>query len=209
MGTATPNYNDSVFINCPFDKEYLPLLQAIVYTVYRCGFYPQSALGDDNALENRLSKIENYIENCRYGIHDISRTEVNVNSLPRFNMPFELGIFFGAKKFGNRNQKLKNALVFERVKYSYQQYISDLNGIDTKAHNADPKIIIKETRNWLKTSSRRESIPGYKAIISEFLIFQNTLPDIAKNLDLDVNDIPFNELCYIVEEAIRKQTNLL
>jgi hypothetical protein len=209
LSTAAPDYNDSVFINCPFDKEYLPLLQAIVYTVYRCGFHPQSALGDDNALVNRLSKIEHYIENCRYGIHDISRTEVNVNSLPRFNMPFELGIFFGAKKFGSRTQKLKNALVFERVKFSYQQYISDLNGIDTKAHNADPGIVIRETRNWLKTSSRRDSIPGYKAIISEFTIFQNTLPDIAKNLDVDVADIPFNELCYIVEEVIKKQTNLL
>lgn len=209
MSTASANYNDSVFINCPFDREYLPLLHAIVYTVYRCGFYRQSALGDDNALENRLSKIEKYIENCRYGIHDISRTEVNVNSLPRFNMPFELGIFFGAKKFGNRNQKLKNALVFERIKYSYQQYISDLNGIDTKAHNANPETVISETRNWLKTSSRRESIPGYRAIISEFIIFQNTLPPIAKNLGLDVNDIPFNELCYIIEEAILKQTNSL
>ncbi|HTI92179.1 MAG TPA: hypothetical protein VL727_16410 [Puia sp.] len=33
-------YNDSVFINCPFDDEYVPILRAIIYTVYRCGFSP-------------------------------------------------------------------------------------------------------------------------------------------------------------------------
>ena len=85
-------FNDSIFINCPFDEDYSPLLRSIVFTVYRCGFLPITALGEDNGLENRLLKIQNCIENCRYGIHDISRTLLNENDLPRFNMPFELGI---------------------------------------------------------------------------------------------------------------------
>jgi len=101
------NYDDLVFINCPFDDVYKDMLYAIVFTIFRCGFTPQSALGEDNALHNRLSKIEKLIEECKYGIHDISRIEANKNALPRFNMPFELGIFFGAKKFGNKIQKAK------------------------------------------------------------------------------------------------------
>ena len=112
-------------------------------------FVPRSSLETENALENRLSKIEKLIEDCKYGIHDISRTEVNAGALPRFNMPFELGIFFGAKKFGGLKQKRKTALVLEHTRYLYQQYISDLNGIDIKDHNNDPEKVIKIIRDWL------------------------------------------------------------
>ncbi len=104
------NYEENVFINCPFDIDYASNFQAITFTVYRCGFFPVSALSEDNALHNRLSKIEKIIETSKYGIHDISRTELNSSGLPRFNMPFELGVFFGAKKYGNKYQKRKNAL---------------------------------------------------------------------------------------------------
>ncbi len=34
------------------------------------------------------------IEQCRYGIHDISAVAIDSNTgLPRFNMPLELGLF--------------------------------------------------------------------------------------------------------------------
>ena len=102
-----PSYNDSIFINCPFDDAYRDKLEAIVFTVYRCGFFPISALSEDNALDNRLTKIQRLIRKCRYGVHDISRIEPNHKGYPRFNMPFELGIFFGAITFGRDSQKKK------------------------------------------------------------------------------------------------------
>lgn len=37
MGTA---YHQSVFINCPFDLQYQPLFEAIVFAVSNCGFIP-------------------------------------------------------------------------------------------------------------------------------------------------------------------------
>lgn len=202
---ASPGYNDNVFVNCPFDAEYTQLLQVIIYTVYHCGFVPQSALGEDDATDNRLDKIIRIIENCRYGIHDISRIELNSAGLPRFNMPFELGIFFGAKRLGDNEQRNKNALVFEKVKFSYQQYISDLNGIDTKAHNNDPNIIIRDIRNWLATASRRKTIPGYNVIKQEYNEFKLKLPEIVKIAGLDIDDIPFNDYCKIVEEAVKRK----
>lgn len=116
-------YNDSVFINCPFDQDYIPILYAGVFTIYRCGFVPITALIENNGLQNRLSKIEQCIEDCRYGIHDLFRVELSSNNLPRFNMPFELGIFFGAKHFGDNYQKLKTALIFDKDRYRYQQFI--------------------------------------------------------------------------------------
>ena len=199
----SPKYSDSIFINCPFDDEYTPLLRSIVFTVYRCGFLPVTALAEDNGLENRLTKIEKCIDNCKYGIHDISRTELNINHLPRFNMAFELGIFFGAKKYGSKEHKAKNALIFDTEKYRYQEFISDLNGVDIKAHGNEPNIIIRKIRDWLSTSSRRTSLPSTLILQRDFLIFQNNLPAIAERLQLDINDIPFNDYCLIGEEAIK------
>lgn len=203
--SAEATYNDSVFINCPFDPAYMPLFHAIIYTVYRCGFIPQSALGEDDGSDIRLDKIIRCIQNCRYGIHDISRTELNDHQFPRFNMPFELGIFFGAKRFGDKTQKNKNALVFEKIKFTYQQYISDLNGIDTKAHNNDPNIVIRNIRDWLKTASRRTTIPGHALIQREYEEFRRKLPAIIEITGLDIQDIAFNDFCQIVEEAVRKK----
>lgn len=104
------HYNDNVFINCPFDAKYKSLFDAMVFAVHDCGFIPRCAREEDDASEVRIDKIYNIIADCRYGIHDISRTELDEDSnLPRFNMPLELGIFLGAKKFGTEEQKRKNA----------------------------------------------------------------------------------------------------
>jgi len=35
-----PEYEQSVFINCPFDPEYAPLFEAIVFAVHDAGFRP-------------------------------------------------------------------------------------------------------------------------------------------------------------------------
>ena len=195
-----PQYNNNVFINCPFDALYSKNFHAIVFTVYSCSFKPLSALSEDNGTDNRLQKIQNLIENSRYSIHDISRTELNAHGFPRFNMPFEAGLFFGAKRFGDKDQKNKNALIFEKTKFSYQNYLSDLSGIDTKAHENNTDIIIQGIRDWLKTSSRRVTIPGHLIIIENFQKFQGDLPAILSVMNLEMDTLPFNDLCLIVEE---------
>ncbi len=208
MAKESEGYQDRVFINCPFDESYMPLLQAIVYTVYRCTFLPISALSEDDGSDNRLDKIYRLIANCRFSIHDISRTELNIYGLPRFNMPFELGLFFGAKKFGGAAHRSKNAIVFESVKFEYQKYISDISGIDTKAHgNSDIEIVI-QIRNWLKTATNRKTIPGTEMLLADYLDFKEKLPSIAERLSLDINAILFNDFCEIVEYAIEKRLEI-
>ena len=198
-----PDYNNSVFVNCPFDPDYTPILRAIIFSIYRCGFFPVTALAEDNGLDNRLAKIERLIEGCKYGVHDLSRTELNIHGLPRFNMPFELGIFFGAKKFGNDNQKNKVAIILDSDENRYTEFITDLRGIDIKAHGNNTNTAIKIIRDSLRTASRRATIPGHVIITREYNNLLANLPDIADNLGLDINDIHFNDYCYIVEEAIK------
>lgn len=197
-----PKYDDSVFINCPFDKQYQPILQAIIYSVYRCGFYPRTAMEEDDGLENRLHKIMRIIRLCKYGIHDISRIQLSPNKFPRFNMPYELGLFFGAKYYGTGLQKLKQTLVFEKDKFSYQHFISDLNGIDTKAHGNNPHAVIVKVRDWLKTNSKRTIIPGSALISEEYKEFLRKLPVIVERMNLDVRNLPMVDYTIIVEEFI-------
>ncbi|UYQ93416.1 hypothetical protein MKQ68_25370 [Chitinophaga horti] len=200
-----PAYNDKVFINCPFDDDYRPLLHAMIYSIYRCGFFPVAALSEDDGTDNRLDKIIRCIRGSRYGIHDLSRTEVNGNNLPRFNMPFEAGLFYAAKYFGSKSDKVKFGLVFEKTKYLYQQYISDLNGIDTKAHKNDPVVVLEKVRDWLKTSSKRITVPGNAKLKKDYNEFLTRLPIILEDLELELDSLLFNDYCQIVEEAVREK----
>jgi hypothetical protein len=203
---ARPGYNDSVFINCPFDDDYKPILRAIVYAIYRCGFFPQTALDEDDGTDVRLFKIIRKMRACRYGVHDLSRIELNPAALPRFNMPFELGVFFGAKHFGDAQQNRKNALVLERDKYIYQQFISDLNGIDTKAHNNDPVTAMTRVHSWLNAASRRKkTIPSEPALRRQYNEFNLLLPDLAAETEYTVETLPFLNLMDIVQEVVTKQ----
>ena len=198
------SYTDSVFINCPFDVEYEPLLKGMLFTIYRCGFVPRSAMEEDDASDIRIEKITRLISMCKFGIHDISRTELDKkHGLPRFNMPFELGLFWGAKKWGKKLSKEKVALIFEKEQYTYQKYFSDLNGADIKAHNNNVEQVIKAVRNWLRTTSGRSSIPTAALIIKDYIDFeQNRLPVMLKESGATVQDLTFNDYCAYVNAAL-------
>ncbi len=202
------HYNDNVFINCPFDANYKPLFDAMVFAVHDCGFIPRCALEEDDASEVRIDKIYSIIADCRYGIHDISRTELDEGSnLPRFNMPLELGIFLGAKRFGVEEQKKKKCLVLDREQYRYQQFISDISGQDIQAHNNSSREVITRVRNWLRTASRRETIPSGSIIWRRYQEFIEKLPQTAQECQLTVEDLIFNDYILLVAQWLESEGN--
>ena len=149
------DYDLSVFINCPFDEGYRPLFHALIFAVSDCGYIPHCSLEVYDSGRNRIDKIFELVESCRFGLHDISRTELDPGSnLPRFNIPLELGIFLGAQRFGTRVHKRKNCLIFDRERYRYQQFISDIAGQDIAAHHNDLRALIAMVRDWLSTRVR-------------------------------------------------------
>ncbi|MCY3552749.1 MAG: hypothetical protein OXH39_20010 [Candidatus Poribacteria bacterium] len=193
-------YNDNVFVNCPFDIAYKRLLDAIIFAVHDCGFVARCALEEGDASQVRIDKIYNIIEDCRYGIHDISRTELDETlRLPRFNMPLELGIFFGAKRFGGRKQKKKKCLVMDRELHRHQKFISDIAGQDVPAHNDSSEKVVRIVRDWLSTASGRRTIPGGSIIWRRYQSFLNDLPQVAQELRLEVEDLEdFNNYILVV-----------
>jgi hypothetical protein len=181
-----------VFINCPFDTDFLPRFQALVFAVRACGFRVRCALEMDDGGETRIDKLYRIIDESRYSIHDLSRTELDpINRLPRFNMPLELGIFLGAKRFGGEDQKIKRCLILDVEQYRYQRFISDLAGMDIKAHGADVRMIVRIVRDWLVTVSRRQKLPSPDLILASYDGFVTALPTLVKEMGLDGGNLIF------------------
>lgn len=199
------DYHDNVFINCPFDSKYQPVFEALVFAVHDAGFVARSALEINDATQNRYDKILRIISECRYGVHDISRTEPDSTTLlPRFNMPLELGLFLGCKRFGNRTQRTKSCLIMDREPYRYQRFISDLAGQDIYSHENNPEKAIGLVRSWLRTESKRSGIPGREAMSVRYRRFRGELPRICAVLEIQVEELTFADYFEAVVEWLNK-----
>ena len=152
--------NRNVFINFPFDKDFAPCFEALVFTITACGYVARCALEDRDGAKIRFVKLANLISECRYTIHDLSRVELNINDLPRFNMPFELGLVFGAKHFGTKAQREKSALIMVRKQFVLSEYLSDLAGSDPDAHAYEPREIVRIVSRYLHRTPDGRSLPG-------------------------------------------------
>ena len=192
-----------VFINCPFSPDYRNHFQAIVFAVIRSGFTPRCSAEDDDAGEVRIEKICRIIAECRYGIHDISKTEPDPGSgLPRFNMPFELGLFLGARKFGGRVQSRKKTLVFDTERHRYQAYLSDISGQDIHGHGGEVNRSIEGIASWLRDEAQDPNVPGGRAIAAEYTRFCTDLPAIAAAKRLEIDELTFKDLRAIAAQWI-------
>lgn len=163
MPPQSEGFGRNVFINCPFDADYLPLAQILVFSVLRCGFQPRIATERSDSGEIRVEKIRELIQSSRFSIHDLSRIEpLGPGDLPRFNMPFELGLDLGCRYYGTARLRSKQCLILEKERYRYQKVLSDISGNDIRAHNNDPEQLVQELRDWLRVSSGEALLPAAK-----------------------------------------------
>jgi len=142
------SFEKNVFINCPFDKLYIPLLHPLLFTVLYLDLNP-FVCETKSSGQVRVEQIKKLIFNSKYSIHDISRNQaLKENDLPRFNMPFEMGLDLGCQAFGKGKKSVKKCLVLEKTKYQYLSVISDISGQDIENHNNNPEELIRKVRNW-------------------------------------------------------------
>jgi hypothetical protein len=143
-------YSRQVFLNCPFDDEYCPLLRSAVFTIHGCGFTARIALENTGSENVRLDRLIKMIGECEFGIHDLSRVRsATPSGLPRFNMPFERGVFYGAWRFGQQKQRRKRFLLLDTEPYQYEKTMCDAAGLDPRAHYDDPEKMIACIRDFL------------------------------------------------------------
>ncbi len=201
------SYADNVFINCPFDEHYRPMFDTIVFTIIDCGFIPRCAREISDSDEVRLDKLVRLIKESKYSIHDISRTQPDPDSgLPRFNMPFEFGMFMGAKRFGDDEQKEKACLVMDTERYRYQQFISDIAGQDIRAHDDDLLRVAKCVRDWLLEKSKRTTIYSADSIFKRHERFKTNLPELCTKFNWDYNSLTYLEYVSLTQEWLKEQS---
>lgn len=199
-----PPASKRVFINCPFDDAFKPIFEAVLFAVLDCGFSPCSALEEDDSGDVRFSKILRLIRGCQFGIHDISRTELDEDSrLPRFSMPFELGVFLGVRYSSESRRGKKNCLILDRNRHRYQRFLSDIAGQDIRSHEGSASQAIACVRDWLRTSSGRAEIPGSDEIVRRYARFQADLPELCKKQRLTPQKLIFTDLRSLMSQWLR------
>lgn len=168
----SPPFERSVFVNCPFDEAFAPLLQAIAFCITDLGFYPRLAPENPDNSANRLDRIIDLVQSSKYGIHDLSRCKASaMEEYARLNMPFELGLDHGCRRFGSGRTRSKAILILEETRYGYQKSLSDISGWDIEAHEADYIKVVRIVCGWLIRQAQAEPV-GPSKVQGNYLTFQ-------------------------------------
>jgi len=154
-----------------------------------------------DAGDIRLDKIARLITESAYSIHDLSAVELDqTNQLPRFNMPFELGMVIGCKKIARAHYARRPMLIMERTAYTSQKCLSDIAGQDLKAHAGSVSRTISIVRGWLLQQSNRKNIPGHVRIQNAFNDFHALLPDLCGEAELEADDISYSDFVTLAQQ---------
>lgn len=201
-------FEQNVFINCPFDDKYYPLLRPLLFTVAYLEFNPRIALETSDSAETRLDKICELIKSSRYSVHDLSRLKAEEKGdFSRLNMPFELGVDYGARRFSSR-LKTKRFLILEERADDYRRALSDISGVDIKTHGNDPIKIVRAIRNWFVETVGLQDVPSATEIWEAFNYFASDFnarrraEGYSKD-DLDMMPVP--EYLRFIKTAIRSR----
>lgn len=146
------DFETNVFINCPFDDEFIPLLRPLLFTILYCGLNPRIASERHDSGEVRLHKIAKLIEQSKYSIHDLSRCQAKEEGDHfRMNMALELGLDLGCRYFHpDKSEKL--TLITAENRNAYNRAMSDWAHADITQHNNDPEALVEGVRDWLTSS---------------------------------------------------------
>jgi hypothetical protein len=170
----------------------------MIFTVVLLGYKPRLALECSDAGRARLEKIIDIIKESRISIHDLSKLKSeNKDEFARMNMPFELGLDFGCRKYSDNNALIrKKFLILGGERYEYMKALSDLSGIDIQYHKYEEEKLIKSIRDWFVINERLTNILSPVQIWNRFMDFNfyyyETL--LAKGYSKDqLYDLPINE----------------
>lgn len=206
MARVNSNFAKNVFINCPFDKGYVPLLRPLVFTILYFDYIPRIATENFDSGEIRINKILKLIKESKYSIHDLSRIQSSkANEISRFNMPLELGLDIGCREYMGNEWSRKKCLMLESRQFRYQKAISDLSGSDIKKHNNKPEILVRQVRNWFVETVKIKACSS-SIIWESFNEFMSDFYAKRKNegyKSRDLQEMPMPELINFMRRWIR------
>lgn len=167
----------AVFLNIPYDDQFHRLCLAYICAVASFGLVPRATLEIPGV--RRLDRILELIEECPFSLHDLSRVQLSLPNprLPRFNMPFELGL---AVASGGR--KTHVWYVFETEKFRVDRSLSDLAGTDVYIHNGTIQGVLKQVANAFIRQTRK---PTFAEMLTVYRRTRAALPAILAKSGAD------------------------
>lgn len=132
MATKPRISRSDVFINAPFDTSYERLFLATIAGLVGLGLNPRCVLEIPTDAD-RLRRLHTLISACPFSLHDLSRVQtsrIGSYRVPRFNVPFELGLDAAIANSGARHQWI----MLEAKRFRLGQSLSDVSGYDPHIH---------------------------------------------------------------------------
>lgn len=184
-----PARDNQIFVNCPYDKPFKPLFDALVFAIHDLGFQAVYGLNAASGGPIRLRRIETQLLDCRYSIHDISRVELSgVRQLPRFNMPFEAGMAYALNAY-RPGGLVHDLLLLDEKRNRYQASLSDAAGMDPKIHGGDQFRAIAAVREFLKQQNPTLRLNQADYVQRRFATFHDGLPGAAKAARINLSEL--------------------
>lgn len=164
----------SVFLNIPYDSAFENLYLAYIVSLTAFGLIPRATL-EIPTSGRRLERILKLIEECAYSIHDLSRVQLDRSAprVPRFNMPFELGLAVAQSVMDRR----ENWYVCETVPHRISKSLSDLNGTDVRIHRGTVKGVFGALCDVFVRKTRQ---PSVQDMYRTYLVLRRNLPSIMR-----------------------------
>jgi hypothetical protein len=155
-----PIDEQSVFLNVPFDAEYSSLFIALIAGLTALGRTPRCVLEVPSDGRDRLERIFGLIASCSASVHDLSRVTISADlNVPRFNMPFELGMAYSLCQL--RSHRF---FLLEERPFRLQTSLSDLNGHDPHIHGNDPVGVLRCILDCFATPSGSPPLSSLEAV---------------------------------------------
>jgi hypothetical protein len=164
----------AVFINCPFDLDFEPTFDAILFSTVCCGFLPRSALETGSVAESRMERIAKAIFSSNYSIYDLSRCRgEGSEQLARFNMPLELGMAMARRFMAPRSAQRHDWLLLVPDGHVYLKFVSDLAGFDPMRYDGSAESVVPNVVSWLATRPNAARTLTPKEVLVELPKFQH------------------------------------
>ncbi len=200
LDAGSPVRGQSVFLNVPYDAEYGSLFIALIAGITGLGGTPHCVLEVPSGGRNRLDRLFELIVSCDASVHDLSRVTLSgAFEVPRFNMPFELGITFALSQMRGHS-----FFLLEEKPLRLQASLSDLNGHDPHIHDGTAAGILRCLLDCFGTAAGSPPLSLLESLARRLM---RTALKLQRQYKTDSPFLPhlFKQLAWAATESARSQ----
>jgi hypothetical protein len=187
-----------VFVNVPFDPGYEPLFVALIAGLTAFGAAPRSVVELDPG-ERRLDRLIKHIHACGASVSDLSRVQTSrsgKHTVPRFNMPFELGLIVNYAK--TKRGPEHRWFVLEERPHRIKESLTDLDGTDVFIHHGKAERVVLFVQAYFGTTG---ALPSKPELVAHLATVKKIAKQIKKRWESLFSKGPFGELVYEARRA--------